>query len=584
MKGILNKFRKRNIQTNLPHFILVIFIVAVSVCLITGLFISHLTLSHSINNFYQESNLPNLWIEADGVTHEDEEFFAKYDYSKRYVFENDIVIGDNNYSSKIFISDGEVSRPYLVEGEKGNGCYINEKFVKQHKIGLNYSKIYFDYTINGETRRLDFKVLGSLALAEKLVASDECVIFIDEKYFLEKLNSQFSDVFGDNISIDYNQILITSKILQTDIDCIENYYNSESNSVLKSIKTQFEMESFQKVAEEIKISNLMLYIFPLLFVLVSILVVISSIVELVARERYNIGLLKSFGISRKKILSNYCGYGVFVCLIGALIGILISPLIIPNMTFETFDIILNIPRDEVKMMIPFWLVVAVVILSILVGYFSAFFVCFRLTLKTPKECMSGFKIIPQKKRRTKSFGKIGSVFRSMKNNMPRTIMSVIAIAGCSLLSLIGFSVKGIGEGFDFGKIKTLETFSNIFQGFSVAILLLSIIILITQIFKEKSQEMAMLKIHGKSNLRIWLSVLLEMSIVGLLGFVIAGLICQPVFILMLRLFGIKKVILINFLGFLKTFLLLAGTILIISLTGLVRIYKLNLSDATKLYE
>ena len=79
-------------------------------------------------------------------------------------------------------------------------------------MGINYSKVYFDYTIDGVSKSIDFKVLGSLALAEELSASDECVIFVDERYFSAELNSQFYDVFGDNVSIDYNQILISSEI------------------------------------------------------------------------------------------------------------------------------------------------------------------------------------------------------------------------------------------------------------------------------------------------------------------------------------------------------------------------------------
>ena len=72
----------------------------------------------------------------------------------------------------------------MVEGEKGNGCYVDAKFIDKYKIGINFSKIYFDYTIDGETKKLEFKVLGSFAMAEDLIVDDKCSIFIDEKYFL----------------------------------------------------------------------------------------------------------------------------------------------------------------------------------------------------------------------------------------------------------------------------------------------------------------------------------------------------------------------------------------------------------------
>lgn len=586
MKGILNRFRKRNIQTNLPHLMLVIFVVAVSVCLITGLFISHLTLSESIEKFYSSSNLPNLWIETDKITTEDEEFLSSYEYSKRYSFERDIVIGSNNYHARFIVSDGEVSRPYLVEGEKGKGCFVDYKFIDKFKIGINYSFVSFDYSLAGQIQRLDFKVLGSLALAEDLLVDDECVIFIDEDYFLEKLMVKFEDLSVDDIRINYNQVLITSDIDDIERTKIENYFENTSTSNLKFIKSQAEIESFIAVAEELKMSKRMLFIFPLLFIVVSVLVIISAICELVSRERYNIGLLKSLGIRDSKILSNYCGYGVFVCLIGSLIGVLLAPLVVPNMTFETYDLLLNLPQDEVKMSIPVLLVVAIFITSLIIGYFSAFFVCYGLTRKTPKECMLEIKKVKRDKRkRRRKFGMLGSAFKSMQNNLARTIMSIVGITGCLLLTLIGFGVSGIDQrALNVQNIKTFDIFAQVFQLFSIIILILTVVILIMQIFKEKSKEMAMLRIHGESYVKIWISLFVEMILILIISFIVAGIICQPIFMLMLNLFGIKEIFFINFISYLKTFAIGICCIILIAGCGLIKVYKINIADATKLSE
>ena len=586
MKGILNRFRKRNIQTNLPHLILVIFVVAVSVCLITGLFISHLTLSSSIDKFYASSNLPNLWIETDKLTAEDEVFLSEYEYSKRYSFERHIVIGNNKYKARFIVSDGEVSRPYLVEGEKGKGCYVDYKFIDKFNIGINYSVVSFNYTLAGQTHRLDFKVLGSLALAEDLLVDDECVIFIDEEYFLEKLSVQFEEISIDDIKINYNQVLITSDIDDVERSKIKDYFENTSTSNLKFIKSQSEIASFIAVAKEIEMSEQMLFIFPLLFIVVSILVIVSAICELVSRERYNIGLLKSLGIKDSKILSNYCGYGVFVCFIGALIGILVSPLIVPNMTFETYDLLFSLPRDEVKMSIPVLLIILIFISALIIGYFSAFFVCFGLTRKTPKECMLEIKKIKKDKRkRRKKFGMIGSAFKSMQNNLPRTIMSIVGITGCLMLTLMGFGVSGIKpQTMNAQNIKTFDIFAKVFQLFSIIILLLTVVILIMQIFKEKSKEMAMLRIHGESYIKIWLALFVEMLIIALISFVLAGIICQPIFIVMLRLFGINKILFINFASYLKTFLIVTFCIIAIAFCAVLKVCKINIVDATKLSE
>ena len=79
-------------QANIGHIMLVIFVVAISVCLITGLFISHLTLKTSVKDFLTNSNLPSLWIKADKITQQDEDFLSNYDYSKRCSFETNLYL------------------------------------------------------------------------------------------------------------------------------------------------------------------------------------------------------------------------------------------------------------------------------------------------------------------------------------------------------------------------------------------------------------------------------------------------------------------------------------------------------------
>lgn len=583
MNGLLKKFRKRNIQANLPHFLLVIFVVAVSVCLITGLFISHLTLSNSIQEFYSNSNLPRLWIQTDKITSQDEEFLSQFEYAKRYSFDSDFTIGTHKYNSQFLVADGEVSRPYLIEGAKGNGCYVDAKFVEKYKIGVNNSKIKLEFSINNETRTLSFIVLGSLAMAEDLLVDDECVIFIDEEIFINELKSSFAG--QENVEIDYNQVLITSSLSVSDESNIREYY-ADRTGPQSEIKAQNDIASFKAVAREIEVSRAMLVVFPSLFVIVSILVVISAVSELISKERYNFGLLKSIGIRNQKILSNYCGYGVYMCLIGAILGMIIAPLIVPNVSFETYDMLFNLPRDEVQMLIPYWLIIAIIFSVILIGYFSAFVVCIKFTLRTPKECMQGVRKIKLNKRKNKKRGgKLTSALKNMKDNPARTIMSLFAIAGCSILILLGYGVELLDKTREnIQNVKSFQMFSTLFKGFAVVILMLTTIVVVMQILKEKSREIAMQRIHGESYVKVWLNLMIEMLVLSVLGFAIAGILAQPIFMLMLKFFNIYTMIFIDFFGFLKTFLIVFGFILISSIIAIIRIYKTDMVDATKFSE
>lgn len=587
MNSILNRFRKRNIQTNFYHFVLVIFVIAVSVCLIAGLVINYLTLNGSTKKYIESSNLPSMWIETSAISTDDEDFLSsRFEYDKRYKFESGFKTGSSEYEGTFLVSNGKTSTPYIIEGEKEKGCYVDAKFAKEHRFGLNHSKVALDYEINGETKRIEFKIVGFISLAEDLIVDGDCVIFIDEIFFLETLKMYFNDINEADLTIlEYNEILIKSEISADDKQDIQNYYENSATNIV-SIQEKETLPSILAINKEIEIAKNMLWIFPIIFIVISILVVISAISQMTFKERYNIGLLKSIGISNKQIISNYCGYGSFIGFFGAILGFLLAPLIIPNMTFSTYDKLYNLPRDEMKLTCPALLVVLTIVIAVLIGYLTTLFVCLNLTTKTPKECMSKYSKTSLKSRKKKQNipSVIGAPLRNMKINLTRTIMSVIGIAGSSLLMLIGFGVEKLLVGSDKKELYAVGVFSEIFKGFSVALLILTIVILIVQIFKERLKEMSMRRVHGEGYVKIWVSVLLEMIFVGLVGYIISVILASPTMRLNMHIFGISENLIINFFSYFKTFLIIFLTIILTASFGLLKIYKLNLGESIKFSE
>ena len=587
MNGILNRFRKRNIQTNFYHFVLVIFVIAVSVCLIAGLVINYLTLSRSTTKFFESSKLPSMWIETTPISSEDEAFLSsRFEYDKRYKFESSFKTGSSEYEGTFLVSNGETSIPYIIEGEKEKGCYVDAKFAKEHRFGLNHSKVALNYELDGETKRIEFKIVGFISFAEDVIADGDCVIFVDENAFLETLKMYFTDINEEDLTIlDYNQVLIKSDVSDEDKKIIQNYYDNSASNII-SIQEKETLPSVLAIEKEVEIAKNMLWIFPIIFIVISILVVISAISQMTFKERYNIGLLKSIGISNKQIISNYCGYGSFIGFFGAVLGFILAPLIIPNMTFETYDRLYNLPRDEMKLTCPASLIVLTIIIAVLIGYFTTLFVCLNLTKKTPKECMSKYSKTSLKSRKKKNNlpAVIGAPLRNIKINLTRTIMSVIGVAGSSLLMIIGFGIEKVLIVSDKKELYGVGVFSEIFKGFSVALLILTITILLVQIFKERLKEMSMRRVHGEGYVKIWVSVLLEMVFIGLVGFIISAILASPTMLLNRYIFGINEHLSINFLSYFKTFLIVFLTIVISASFGLIKIYKLNLGESIKFSE
>ena len=585
MNGVLRTFRKRNIQANFYHFMLVVFVVVIWACLTCGLLINYFSLKSVVSKLYSNSKLPGLFIECDQVSAADENYLEqKYTISKRLILNKTATDGYKDFDAEIIVANGKISIPYIVDGDKGSGCFVDAKFAEKNHIGQNFSKITFEYTLGAETQNISFNVIGIMTIAEDLRVQDTGLIFIDENAFLSGLKVAFAGIDDADLSIlKYNQVLIENDVSDGEIQQIAEYYESSSSNLLNLYRFE-DTDAAKQVAAELKRAELMTYTVPSLFLLVSMLVIISAMSQLILQERYNIGLLKSFGINSKSIVANYAGYGRFFCVLGAMIGLAISPLFVPNFTFFIYDKIYNLPGDMVVMYCPWWIILAIVCFAGIIGYLSALISCLSILGKTPKECMNkSIKIrLKSRNKRTKLPTAFSVLARNIKLNISRTIMAIISISGGALLCLLGFGVEKLkSENYN---IEVLQIFSKIFTAFALVLIVLSIIIFLIQIFKERTKEMAVLRLNGIGYMKIWVSVLLEMAAVSILSIVVSFILCGPVFSLMLNLFGVTAKFTIDFVCYLQVFAIVMAVTIVIAAMGIYKIFKLNINDTLKFSE
>lgn len=567
------------------HFVLVILVVAVSISLFAGLLINAWTLKKAANTYLYQTSMPDIWVETNAINSADEDFYAEYfNYDKRLFLHQKVSAESKEYNANIFVSDGKLSTPYIEKGSSYDGCYIDKNDAENFGLSINYSVISIPYTYQGNNLTLEFQINGLCSISEDMVVDENLTVFIDEDLFLSELKSKLDEgINKDSVVVDFNQVLICTDNVDDAKQKILNYYQT-SSSTLKEIYGQEKIVSIEKINEEVKQANFMSFSFPLLFVFISVLVIVSAISQLVASQHYNIGLLKSMGVPTKKIIKNYCGYGMFFCLIGSIVGLFFAPWFIPNLTFDEYDKLYSIPREYVKMQNPFIFNLLIIIGVVFIGFLSSYFVCSRLIKKTPIECMRYNVKIKMKSRikRNNMPNILKMPFRNIRVNKTRTIMSIVAIAGCSILYMIGYAINQFYDAnVNIIKISTMKLFSGIFQTFSVVLILLAITVLIVQIFKERTKEMAMMRLHGVAYLKIWLTVLFEMLFVCLIGLALAFVLCQPCLYLISLVSGINLNLIAHFMCYFSVFLIVFFVSVVICLLGLPKVYQLSLTDTLK---
>lgn len=502
MNKIFNKLALRNIKSNFKQFISVILIVFLCTMLLCGFIVNSYTLDGAINSYFSENKLADLWLYVDKVTEKDTTFLDEnnIEHDERFFFETsasvDQVTGSNN--AKIFVYNGElISKPELSFANVDNnnnpiGCYIDKHVADNYKLSARGGEYFhFDCSVPVETLssnslivsflrsvfgsnitlEFSFEIVGTMQLNECADTYSSWPVFITETTFLNEANRSIYNFFDNKIkenptyesfrsqisnlkltSVPYNQILIRTDDVDALTETLKNYYAQDGvDSKLVYILNRSSVESVVLLNSEISQSKKMIYVFPVIFLIISILVIVTTIDQLVLGEKQKIGTLKSIGIPDRRILRHYSGYGAVLCAIGSVLGIVLGTLIIPEIMFVKYNLVYSMPSKFVSLKVPYLILISVLVGMTLLGYLVSLLVCHGILHKKPVECLRQdinieVKGLGKRKKKLKRtpLG-LRMAFRNVRIKPVRTLMATIGIMGCVALLLCGF---GIGDTID----------------------------------------------------------------------------------------------------------------------------------------
>lgn len=188
-------------------------------------------------------------------------------------------------------------------------------------------------------------------------------------------------------------------------------------------------------------------VFPVIFFLVAVLVVLTTMTRYVEEERVLIGTYKALGYSSGRILSKYLWYASVPTLLGCLIGPAIGFFALPQVVWNAYRLMYTVP----DLISPFWFDIALMALLIfLISTLAAtiFAVLDHLkevpaTLMMPRAPKAGKHVllehIPFIWKRLSFTRKV--TVRNLFRYKKRLIMTVTGITGCTALLLTGFGIK-----------------------------------------------------------------------------------------------------------------------------------------------
>lgn len=435
--------------------------------------------SYSSNALISES-IPNINKPFESDNSEDENFLI-VDYR--------LLETQDNSSSTIVWKDNDGN--YLPVPVTFDITTLIDELSSQEIMGYSYLDLFSALTKENKTNIFDnskvvfnFQVTGEMHFAENVQSSliNRGNFLLGEKYFLNTLYQLIDDTYQVDTDFDSkdpyyelkNLILLAQEFYHIDIideiktqlqsyfmpnqyiiklnnngntekvvDDIKNYYeNKENNNLL--IAQTLENQSFNIIIQnDIVQARQLAYIFPIVFFLVAILVVLTTVSQLIIKDQIQIGTLKALGISNRQIILHYMSLATFVILIGVVIGLILGPIILPLIMNQKYAILYSLPTMGYVISIP------EAIISTLLIILATVVVTYLVILKTIKlnPANSMRTIIPKslkapKKEPSKNPKLIPfkMAFRNIRINIVKSLMVIIGIMGCSALLVCGFGI------------------------------------------------------------------------------------------------------------------------------------------------
>ena len=186
---------------------------------------------------------------------------------------------------------------------------------------------------------------------------------------------------------------------------------------------------------------------PMIFFLVAALVCLTTMKRLVDEQRGQIGIFVALGFNKRAIIGKYVSYALLATFIGCFLGILLGQVLFPTVIYHTWRLMYDLP--EIKLSFPIqYVLLCVLSFSLLMSLVTAYVVNSVLkekpaSLMRPKAPKSAKAILLEKIPliwdRLSFTSKITA--RNLFRYKSRFLMTVIGVAGCTGLLLIGWGIK-----------------------------------------------------------------------------------------------------------------------------------------------
>lgn len=467
---MLRKKMLRDILKNKSQFITILLMVMIGVMVYSGIEAYMDGMTYTADTFYSENNLQDINVLGQNFTKKDLDDVKKISNVSNAERKLELTMTDNDDEDKSYlvsiIESNDISKFYVKEGDKfdknKSGVWLDYFYAKENNIKIG-DKISFKY----DGYVFKEKVLGIIYVpdhvydvkdASQLMPNHKTYGFVymsvnetndfikyqAKEKIKKETNSEVSDELFNKINPNFNYLdYIPFNYIMVDVNNKDNN-NQVKDDIEKNISNAIatisieDTSSYAMYQGEIDEGKAYVGIFSGLFLFIALLSVITTMTRVVKNQKLQIGTLKALGFSKLKITMHYVGYGFWVSLVGAALGIILGKYFLGSVFLNLEMSFFEVPNGKVFINPKTYLVALLVIIVISI---ITFMTSYKELKKKPADSLRNE--LPKIKNGSLNLTTKGILkklnfaskwnLRDIFRNKFRTITGIIGIVGCCTL-------------------------------------------------------------------------------------------------------------------------------------------------------
>lgn len=404
----------------------------------------------SVDRYYKNTTLADYWIMGESFSSDEviklEALPQVESVDRKLVLEGKAKMNqDTELDMELnFLESVQSSCPYLIEGElfstDKKGIWVEELFAKAWNlqkgdyINLKYEGTEFQTQIQGIIIHPEY-IFYTL--------TSDSMMPTYGKYGYAFLSA---DEFPVPDSLTFNRLVIKMKD-DVDLSVIEakELFKETLNREDVVILDKMQNTGIETIASEKEQHETMGIMFSVVFLLIAVMGIVTTMTRMTTNQRIQIGTLKALGFSKAKITWHYVSYGMVIGAAGSILGAVTGCLYLPLLFLPSMSAYYIIPE---WIMQTSWKTYAAVLLAVFISALVSFLSCRKelkdmpaITLKPASPGKMKHSMLEKSKYWLSMGFSTQWNIRDILRNKARSIMGVVGVAGCTMLIFCAFGMK-----------------------------------------------------------------------------------------------------------------------------------------------